>query len=52
MVEIAESETIPYDVCCPACGIKLNGLVNGKKDKCPDCGAVFSIRMYEKGTAI
>jgi len=52
MVEIAESETIQFEVFCPCCGIKLNGLVNGKKDTCPDCRASFSVRIFEKGAAV
>jgi len=45
------SETIDYLIHCPLCGGKLQGLQNGKKDKCgyDDCHAMFSLRIYDKG---
>lgn len=45
------SEIIEGEVFCPACGGKLTGLANGKKDTCgyDDCRAEFSLRIYKKG---
>lgn len=45
------SEIIDGEIFCPACGGKLRGLINGKKDKCgyDDCGAEFSLRFYNRG---
>ena len=45
------SETIDYQIFCPECGGKLQGLINGKKDTCgyEDCRAEFSLRIYKTG---
>lgn len=45
------SETISFPIFCPACGGKLQGLVNGQRDNCgyDDCRANFSLRFYDVG---
>ncbi|HSA76449.1 MAG TPA: hypothetical protein VLE02_02780 [Nitrosarchaeum sp.] len=47
------SEEIQRQIFCPCCGGKLQGLIQGKKDKCgyDDCRAVFSLRIYDYGNS-
>ena len=31
---------------CVGCGIELDGMNAGVKDKCPECGVTFSARIF------